>query len=473
MSSHVEIKRTPFEVIVNVVAPFLVIAIGVAGFLALKALRKPIAREAPQSPLPLVRTTRVVRHQGGLELKTDGVVVPYREIQIAAEVDGRIVQKTPECQAGTYVSKGTVLLVIDKSDYQIELARLQEQLKQANASLAELDVEISNTERLLEIARQQFELQKQDFGRAERLYGSNTITQADFDAARKSLLLAEQELVNLENLLRLKQSSRERLVAGRNQMEVALKKAELDLSRTEIRAPSDGVVISDLVEQDSYVRKGTVVVAFEDTSVAQVKCNLTTRQVAWIWALVHGKSLQEEKQPGAAYHVPRLPVSVEYDLDGRVFVWKGVLDGYEGLGVDDRTRMVPCRVLVDRPTVVSTRASGETANQSLVDIPRRPPALVRGMYVTVRIQVDPSSVVLRIPEQAVQPGGMVGRIRDGKLKMVPVELAEIVSEGALVITQPDVLREGDSVAVSPTPFIENNPLAISGDGLPVEEQPIL
>lgn len=471
MSSHAEIKRTWFEIIVNVVTPFVVIAIGVFGFLVLKALRKPIPREAPQPPLPLVRTTRVVRHQGGLELKTDGVVVPYREIQIAAEVDGRIVQKTPECQAGTYVSKGTLLLVIDKSEYEIELARLQEQLKQADASLAELDVEISNTERLLEIARQQFELQKQDFGRAERLYGSNAITQADFDAARKNLLLAEQELINLENLLRLKRSSRERLVAGRNQMEVALKKAELDLSRTEIRAPSDGVVISDLVEQDSYVRKGTVVFVFEDTSVAQVKCNLTTRQVAWLWALIHGKS--EEKQPGAAYHVPRLPVSIEYDLDGQVFVWKGMLDGYEGLGVDDRTRMVPCRVLVDRPTAVSTKTSGETANQSLVNIPRRPPALVRGMYVTVRIQVDPGSIVLRIPERAVQPGGMVGRIRDGKLKMVPVELAEIVSDGALVIAPPDVLREGDSVAVSPTPFIENNPMAISGDGLRVEEQPVL
>jgi len=413
-----------------------------------------------------------VRHEGGLELKTDGVVVPYREIQIAAEVDGRVVQKTPECEAGTYVAKGTLLIVIDRSEYQIELARLQEQLKQAEASLAELDVEIGNTERLLEVARQQFEIQKQDFGRAERLFGSNTITQADFDAARKSLLLAEQEFINLENLLRLKQSSRQRLAAAKSQVEVSLKKAELDLSRTEIRAPSDGVVISDLVEQDSYVRKGTVVLTFEDTSVAQVKCSLTTRQVAWLWALVHGTSLQGEQQR-AAYQIPRLPVQVEYSLDSQTFVWNGVLDGYEGIGVDDRTRMVPCRVLVDRPTAVSTRAAGGKLNESLVDIPRRPPALVRGMYVTVKIHVDPGSRVLRIPERAVQPGGMVGRIRDGKLKMVSVELAEVVPEGALVVAPPEVLREGDAVAVSPTPFVENNPLAVSGDGLPVEEQPVL
>lgn len=473
MSNRMEIERSPTEIIFNVVLPFVVIGIGVVGFLTLKALRKPIARETPQTPLPLVRTVQVERHQGGLELKTDGVVVPYREIQIAAEVDGRIVEKTPECEAGKYVTKGTLLLMIDKSDYQIEHARLQEQLKQAEASLAELDVEIANTERLLEIARQQLELQKRDFNRAERLYGSNTITQADFDAARKSLLLAEQEFTNLDNLLRLKQSSRERLMAVRNQTEVALKKVALDLSRTEIRAPSDGVVISDLVEQNSYVRKGTVVVVFEDTSVAQVKCNLTTRQIAWLWAMIHGKSLEEEKRLSEAYQIPRLPVTVEYDLDGQIFFWSGILDGYEGFGVDERTRMVQCRVLVERPTLVSAKTTGEKSNQALVDLPKRPPALVRGMYVTVRIHIAPGSIVLRIPERAVQPGGMVGRIRDGKLKMVSVELAEVSPEGALVVAPPDVLREGDSVAVSPTPFIENNPLAISGDGLPVEEQPIL
>ncbi|MGQ9761439.1 MAG: efflux RND transporter periplasmic adaptor subunit [Thermogutta sp.] len=473
MANRVEVNWSFFEVVFNVVFPFFIIALGVVGFLTLKALRKPIVRETPQTPLPLVRTARVERHQGGLELKTDGVVVPYREIQIAAEVDGRIVEKTPECDAGKYVSQGALLLVIDKSEYQIEYARLQEQLKQAEASLSELDVEIANTERLLEIARQQFALQKQDFNRAERLYGSNTITQADFDAARKSLLLAEQEFTNLENQLRLKRSSRERLMAVRNQTEVALKKATLDLSRTEIRAPSDGVVISDLVEENSYVRKGTVVVVFEDTSMAQVKCNLTTRQIAWIWALIHGKPFEEEKRSSEAYQIPRLPVSVEYDLDGQVFFWTGILDGYEGLGVDERTRMVSCRVLVEQPTLVSPKTTGEKSNQALVDLPKRPPALVRGMYVIVRIHIDPGSIVLRIPERAVQPGGMVGRIRDGKLKMVPVELAEVVPEKALVVAPPEILREGDAVAVSPTPFIENNPLAISGDGLPVEEQPIL
>ncbi|GIX02124.1 MAG: hypothetical protein KatS3mg112_1061 [Thermogutta sp.] len=104
---------------------------------------------------------------------------------------------------------------------------------------------------------------------------------------------------------------------------------------------------------------------------------------------------------------------------------------------------------------------------------RQPPALVRGMYVAVRIHVNPKMTVLRVPEQALQPGNVVGRVRDGKLRMVPVEFAQVVPEGALIIAPPELLREGDSVAVSPTPFVENNPLAFSDEGLPVEVQSVL
>jgi len=463
---------TVLERIINIVVPPLVVALGVVGFLVLKALSKPVPREVPEQPLPVVQTVRVVRHSGGLELATDGLVVPYREIQLAVEVDGRIVEKTPQCEAGTFVTKGTLLLRIDKTDYEIEVNRLREQLRQAEAALAEWAVDVQNTQKLLEIAQQQLEIAKRDYQRAERLFGSNAIPQAEFDNARKSLLLAEQEVVNLENQLRTKQASKDRLEAVRDQAAVQLQKAEIDLARTEIRAPSDGVVVSDLVEENTYVRKGTTVLTFEDTSCAQVNCQLTMRQVAWLWAMLEGSSVDAKLATGEAYKVPKLPVTVEYELDGRVFYWEGTLDGYEGLGVDDRTRMVPCRILVPNPTAVKSKVVAGTVPEAAGPA-RQPPALVRGMYVAVRIHVNPKMTVLRVPEQALQPGNVVGRVRDGKLRMVPVEFAQVVPEGALIIAPPELLREGDSVAVSPTPFVENNPLAFSDEGLPVEVQSVL
>lgn len=466
-------SRLPVEIILNVALPIVVIGLGVAGFLALKAFYKPVPRQPPEPSRPLVQTVPVVRHSGGLELVADGVVVPYREIQIAAEVDGRIVEKTPQCEAGTFVQKGTLLLRIDKSDYEIELSRSKEQLRQAEAALVEWAVEVQSTQRLLEIAQQQLEIQKRDYARMEKLFGSNAITQAEYDAARRNLLLAEQEVLNLENQLRIQEASQEKLKSLRDQAAIQLKKAETELSRTEIRAPADGVVISDLVEQDTFVRKGTIVVLFEDTSSAQVKCHLTMRQVAWLWALLEGRPMESEGSGGDAYRVPKLPVTVEYSLESETYLWEGILDGYEGLGVDERTRMVPCRVLVSQPTAVRAAGSQGGGADTNWRAGRQPPALVRGMYVSVRIHVNPKMPVLRIPERAFQPGNVVGRVRDGKLRMVPVELAQVTGTGALVVAPPEILREGDRVAVSPTPFVENNPLAYSNEGLPVEEQPVL
>lgn len=460
------------ETIINVVVPPLAVALGVMGFFVLKALSKPVPREVPEQPLPVVQTAGVVKHSGGLELTTDGLVVPYREIQLAVEVDGRIVEKTPQCEAGTFVTKGTLLLRVDKTDYEIEVNRLREQLRQAEAALAEWTVDVQNTQKLLEIAQQQLEIAKRDYQRAERLFGNNAIPQAEFDNARKSLLLAEQEVVNLENQLRTKQASKDRLEAVRDQAAVQLQKAQIDLARTEIHAPSDGVVVSDLVEENTYVRKGTTVLTFEDTSCAQVNCQLTMRQVAWLWAMLEGSSVDAKLATGEAYKVPKLPVTVEYELDGRVFYWEGTLDGYEGLGVDDRTRMVPCRILVPNPTAVKAKVVAGTGTEASAST-RQPPALVRGMYVSVRIHVNPKMTVLRVPQQALQPGNVVGRVRDGKLRMVAVEFAQMIPEGALIIAPPEVLREGDSVAVSPTPFVENNPLAFSDEGLPVEVQSVL
>jgi len=125
------------ETIINVVVPPLAVALGVMGFFVLKALSKPVPREVPEQPLPVVQTAGVVKHSGGLELTTDGLVVPYREIQLAVEVDGRIVEKTPQCEAGTFVTKGTLPLRVDKTDYEIEVNPLREPLRQGDAGPAE------------------------------------------------------------------------------------------------------------------------------------------------------------------------------------------------------------------------------------------------------------------------------------------------------------------------------------------------
>jgi len=138
-------------------------------------------------------------------------------------------------------------------------------------------------------------------------------------------------------------------------------------------------------------------------------------------------------------------------LNDREYAWEGRLARYDGLGVDEKTRTVPCRVVVDEPMKrMSTHAHG-------------PPALLRGMYVTIRIQVDPETPLLEVPEDAVQPGNIVWRVRENKLAIIPVNFVTLLEQSAddgvnvrdalIYVDDPGQLTASDQVVVSPLTFV--------------------
>ena len=110
-----------------------IIGLGVVGFRALGTGKTKPSKVPPADTTPLVETVDLNVHDGGLQIKVDGVAVPYREIQMAAEVSGRIAVKPDACRAGRYVEKGELLLQIDDQDYRLAVSSLQKELEQAQA----------------------------------------------------------------------------------------------------------------------------------------------------------------------------------------------------------------------------------------------------------------------------------------------------------------------------------------------------
>ncbi|MBI2480271.1 MAG: hypothetical protein HYV60_17050, partial [Planctomycetia bacterium] len=100
------------------------------------------------------------------------------------------------------------------------------------------------------------------------------------------------------------------------------------------------------------------------------------------------------------------------------------------MGLDEATRTVPCRVRVDNPRqvkVVSRRQETRPEARGETSLSGGPPALVRGMFVTVTFHVDQPSPLLLIPERAVQPGKAVWIVNDGRLEeKVSLELIELI-----------------------------------------------
>ncbi len=447
--------------------PVLVILAGVGGFVTMGE-RPAVQPEALQSSvLPLVEVVAARQHDGGLTINVDGVAVPYRELLLTSKVAGSISFKAEVCNAGQFVKEGTLLMEIDPRDYSLEVKRLNRELLQADAALDEVDAEIANTKELLKLAGEELKLRQRELERVARLMDRNVGTDAELDTARRNQLQAENSQLALENQSRLLAARRKKLEHSKALVEVQLEKAQLDLKRTKITAPADGVIVMDHVEEGTYVQPGTTLVTLEDTSAVEVRCNLRMEELDWLWRQKDPLHVNAELDPVRAdYRFPEAEAEIVYELGGRRYTWQGKLTRYDGVGLDERTRTVPCRVLVENPRKVGLEGSSGLASAS--PTVSGPPALLRGMFVTVRIEAYPHANLLQLPERAIRPGNEVWLVRDGKLDRASVHVARVTEQGVLIDAARSDLAPGDQVVTTPvatTPKADG--LGYIEEGMPV------
>ncbi len=450
--------RSTVTIFFRSLIPLAIIAGGVLAYWAIASgLYQEPTQKDDNSPPPVAQVAPVKVHQGGLTIHADGVVVPYREITVATEVAGRVVERAEVCRAGNYVQQGTLLVRIDPSDYQLDVERWEKELQQAEVSLDELQEEIQGAESLITLAEKELELKSREL---QRMLGltRQAVSASDRDKSEMAELQSRNSLATLRNRVRLLQVGRGRLESARDLAMSNLKKAQLDLQRTQIAAPADGVIVNDFVEVDSFVQRGAPLFTLEDTSKVEVKCKLPMEDLYWIWNRTDESTQvpSSQESPAEAYDIPETHVQVIYRLSGNdemSYVWEGRLTRYDGLGLDEKTRTVPCRVVVDQPRRrISQQSSG-------------PPALMRGMYVTIRLLVDPATALLDVPETALHPGNLVWRVRDGKLTIVPTKFVTLLpgsgddsqneAEAVVYVDDPQLLTAGDLVVVSPLAFVRS------------------
>jgi multidrug efflux pump subunit AcrA (membrane-fusion protein) len=422
-------RKTWLGEAIRIVVPLLILVAAIGGFMGLWSLRSPPPDVQRPEAFPDITTEALREHIGGFEIEVDGMVVPHRMVTLSAEVPGRITYKSPDCRAGRYVhaadagSNVEPLIRIDSRDYEFEVQRLTAMLEQADVALAELDEDVRGTSELVKLAQRDVDLRRRELQRELSL--SDVSSAAARERAEREELAARNAMVKLQNQYQLLLTRKESLNASKRLAQVQLEKARLDLLRTEIYAPTDGMIVEEMVEQDSFVQKGTSLLVLQDTQRAEVKCNLRLEQMYWLW-LSDNSPAASAAMPDAEqdYELPRADVRVLYRLAGRDYAWDGYLARYDGIGLDERTRTIPCRVVVENPREVQVEGESE------LPLATGPPALLRGMFVSVRILIEPhpepGKQLYRIPEGALRPGKRIWLDRDGALKIVPVEFIRLV-----------------------------------------------
>jgi len=429
------------------IMPVVILGGAIWAFMAMGSQPPPARRSADRPPAPAVETAVAEPEQGGIDVVADGVVVPLREVTLAAEVPGRILEKTSACKAGRFVKAGTVLFRIDPRDYELDVQRLDRELAQAGLMIEEVDEELVQNATSTELAQRQVELARREVKRLDGLKAGKIVTEAEHERAVRDELTATNVVTTLQGQRRVLAKRRNRLLEAQSLASTMLERARLDLERTTVKAPADGVVVQDTVEQDSYVAKGTPLVTLEDTAAAEVRTSLQMEEVARIWG---GRESEGAAPPAersrSAYEVPDTPATVVFRLGDRRYEWTGTLSRQEGRGLDEKTRTLPFRVLVKDPADVR---SIDRYGAVMAELPAEAPrSLLRGMFVEVRVHVESTHKLVSIPDDARRPNGEVWVVRDGRLVVLSPKPLDSRGGRTVYESLASGLRSGDRVVTS-------------------------
>lgn len=454
-----------------------ILAASVGTFLWLGQPDSPARKKPPKPAGVAVKTVPVKLHQGPVTITTNGVVVPFREISIATEVSGRVVEQSANLRAGRRVSKGEVLIRIDPTEYQIQVRRLETVKQQAKAELDALDVTVANTQQLLELAKEELALQQAELKRIERLKERSASSTTEIEDAKRDELVSRTALVRIENELRNAAADRTLLQERLKLSGVELERARLDEERTVITSPVDGRIAQSLVEEQAYVTAGQPFARIEDAAAMEIRANLTMDEMHWLWS--HRSVAVADNAPDSPVVQPRLgqrsmadeildgndggaPISatVRCQIGGRQHQWNAVFRRVDGSGIDQNTRTVPCMFRVAAPN--STRQRGGRPEKS--SEAARSHNLMRGMFVSVEIATNADQDLYRLPRESIRPGKRVWLNDNGRLRVAAVKVVSRFDQ--MTVVESAELDEGQQVITSPVPGAREGLVLMAAGGPP-------
>ena len=212
---------------------------------------------------------------------TDNAYVGASVAQINSQVSGPIARVAVDDTQ--QVRKGDVLIVIDDSDAKLALARAeadyQHTLQRVSQYYAQRAAAAATVQaRATDVART-----AEDYDRRKNLAASGAISREALSNAHSAAQAAEANLAAARESLQA-QSELVKGVGIANHPETAaaraaLEKAQLDLSRTVIRAPIDGIVAQRKAQVGQSVQPGQALMTVTPIAQAYVDANFKEGQL--------------------------------------------------------------------------------------------------------------------------------------------------------------------------------------------------
>ncbi len=377
----------------------IVAAIAVALILVATKEEPPRAEKPLEGTLVEVIQISTSRHD--VDLHAKGTVVPAKEIVLQAELGGRVIWQSPELVAGGRFKVGQPIVRIDPRDYQLAV-----ESHRSKVNRAKLDLSIEA--RRGEVAKREW----------------NAFGEMDVSEEQRALAQREPQL----------EASRLALKAAQS----ALKKAQLDLTRTTLRAPFNAMVVTESVDRGQLISPQSSVARLVGTDEYHVQVSVPVASLRTVRARTadapgsEAKVVQRVGQETIERHAELIRQLPDLDPGGAM-----------------------ARLLLNIENPLGQRG----------DLP-----LLLGSFVDVAIAAHPIDDAIRLPRIALRNGRSVYVMNDQDLLEIrDVEIAWTEPDAVLVTSG---LGPGDRIVTSriatPVPnmllrMAERAPEAAPGD----------
>ncbi len=369
-------KTSAFKTILKFLLPTLLVVGGAGVAVYFLETRPQMHRVKTAEQVPLVEVLEAKTTEAPVVVKGQGTVEASQEVTLEPEVDGRVVAIAAQFLPGGLITKDEEVVNLDKKEYEIDLYEAKSNYESKRA-----DLEIE--------------------------YGQQKVVKEVFKSLDESA-----KTPMLETKLVLREPNLKQAIANLDVEKAAVDMAQLNVDRTVIKAPFNGLITK------REVSVGSNVSAHEELGT------IVSTDAYWIEVAVPIDRLQHidfSLKGGAPVKVYSQTSNGEWN--GHVLRLTGTLA--------DSSRLAMVLVEVKDPLGLDTAKKG-------------PPLLI-GDYVRVEIQGKPVQNVVKLPRTALRMDDTVWIAHNGSLDIRKVGLAWKGDDNVLVSSG---LVQGDKVVLS-------------------------
>jgi len=311
---------------------------------------------------PAYRLAKVERGAVVAAVSATGTLTPVVSVQVGSQVSGQIIELFADFNSS--VKKGQLIARIDPNSFSLRVNQASADLEAARATVLIQRANFNALQAEVSRARVNLAEAERDFKRNEMLQEKGFVSDAVRDKARAVFEASREQLRTAQAQLAVGEAQIRNSEAIVKQRESQLAQARVDLQRTEIRAPVDGIVVKKSVEPGQ-----TVAASLQAPELFVIAQDLREMQV--------DTSIDESE-------VGRIQVGQEVSF---------TVDSFPGRIFRGEVAQMRKAALVVQ-NVVTYVAVVKTTNPDL--------SLFPGMTANVRIVVDSRKNTLRIPNAALR-----------------------------------------------------------------------